>query len=828
MGIAQSEDLEVLETFTAVGQGESRANNSLDLETLDIILPGVQPEKMIDRIPGVNVVSRDPFGFYEFGNDIRVRAFDIDNLGVSLDGVPVGNSSARYGSPIGRLVSSENLTTVKVSQGAGDVTTPAYQALGGSLQYFTKTPSVTPGATMQATYGSFDHINLFGKYELGEVLPGLTGYVTGSHFEFTPRGLDDLAKGKARRIEAKLRYQFPSGNSTLQYMFTYNDRDDFDTAGLSYDEWRDAEAGNYRGTGQGYIEYTPWEYPGIGAFNYGDLSDQGRNLGPVKYLDPSVAPGEGTNAVYYNMWRNGRMDYLHRFVYDLDLDDTKTFSVIPYYQDKNNYGLWGRDRNFAQNQIRSAYQANPARTDIWGHLYYDTDGNPLSETGDIVEEFSSDHAVAAPSVGAGDPFVPGVPGRTARDENFGGHRYGVSADFEWITPRNKLILGAWYEFDYHSTERPNYNLAGGNILGDYEYGQFNFLNYSRYIDQDVRQVWAQNTFSLMEGKLELIAGIKAIELDRDARGFLTISEWISDQETQRSTSYSDYFLPQLGLLYALNDSTELFFNYSENMAIPDSGTITTAGATFNPDVLAPEYSDNIDLGIRGNLGRSGSYSLQAYYIKYVDRILASAVPIDSLNAGAAGNSVYQNVGGVDSWGIEAAADVTTSIEGLRLMGSVALQKTTFQEDLFTGFASAATTAEGYRTEPNPVSTGDADAFLLFEDISGNDLGNTPFVTANVDAIYTAGPWRFNVGGKYYDSVHVNTLNTQPVPSYTVFESGISYTGKAGTTLEGWTASLSVYNLFDEYFWLARSYNDADGQVLADRGRQFSFTIKTRF
>ena len=75
------------------------------------------------------------------------------------------------------------------------------------------------------------------------------------------------------------------------------------------------------------------------------------------------------------------------------------------------------------------------------------------------------------------------------------------------------------------------------------------------------------------------------------------------------------------MLYSLNEDTEVFFNYSENMAVPNSGTITTAGDTFNPDILNPEYSDNLDVGIRGNLGNGGNYTLQAYYIQYVDRIL---------------------------------------------------------------------------------------------------------------------------------------------------------------------------------------------------------------
>ncbi|MDQ8182392.1 TonB-dependent receptor [Pelagicoccus sp. SDUM812005] len=824
--------MEVFETFTAVGQGESRANNSLDLEALEIAMPGALPEKMVDKIPGVNVVTRDPFGFYEFGNDVRVRAFNIANLGVTLDGVPVGTSDPRYGSPIGRLVDSQNLTTIKVSQGAGDVTTPAYQALGGSLQYFTKDPSKEQGAYVSAAYGSFDHISLFAKYEMGEIAPGFTGYVSGSHFEFTPRGLDGLGKGMARRYEAKFKYELPSDKLDITYAITYNDRDDFDTAGLDFGEWQDAEAGNYRGTGQGYIEYTPWDYPGLGDFNYGDLSDQGRNLGPVAYIDSSVGAGEGTNAIYYDKWRNGRMDTLQRFNFDFDFEDGKSMEVVTYYQDKNNYGLWGRDQAYAQTQVRAAYMNDPSRTDIWGQLWYDADGNAIGEDGTIVTEYGEDHAIVAPGTptyAPGVDFVPGVPGRTARDENFGGHRYGLTASYTWETENNKLIVGGWYEFDHHGTERPNYNLDGGSILGDFRYDQFNFTNYTRYIDQDVMQFWVQDTWTTMDGDLEVIIGAKALTLDRDANGFLSIGEWLKNEETFRSTKYEDMFLPQFGLLYTLNDSSEVFFNYSENMATPTSGTITTAGDTFNPDILKPEYSENFDIGIRGNIG-SSSYTVQAYHVSYTDRILASAVPIDSANAGAAGNSVYQNVGGVDSWGVEASGDIATGIEGLKLSGSIAIQETTFQEDLLDSVVFIAegdpvpTAAEGYRVE----ATSDPLAYEIYEAIGGNDLGNTPFLTANFDAIYTKGDWRFNFGGKFYDDVYVNTLNTQQLDSYTIFDGGIAYTGRSDTPLEGWKVSLNVSNLFDQYIWYARSYNDEDGQVLADRGRNFVLRMETKF
>ena len=171
-----------------------------------------------------------------------------------------------------------------------------------------------------------------------------------------------------------------------------------------------------------------------------------------------------------------------------------------------------------------------------------------------------------------------------------------------------------------------------------------------------------------------------------------------------------------------------------------------------------------------------------------------------------------------------------------MSASFAIQETTFQEDLFDGYrGSTALNPDGsLPTAPSVIPgfrVGDfveGEGYEIFEDIEGNDLGNTPFLTVNVDADYTYDAWTFSLGGKYNDDVYVNTLNTQPLDDYFVFEGAISYTGKEGTALEGWKASLNIYIIFDEQIWLARSYTDDTGQVLADRGRQISATITASF
>ncbi len=799
----EAEPIKMME-FLVSSRGESRATNSLTPVELELVTPGVQMEKLLDRIPGINVTTTDPFGFYEFGNNIRVRAFDITKLAVTLDGVPMGNNSPRYGNPIGRFLDTENLETIKVSQGAGDVTTPAYESLGGSLAYFTKDPSKEVGSQLSATVGSFAQKRVFGKFEFGELSPGLTAYISASSFEFEPRGLEGLAKGTSRRFEAKSKYEFAKGSITARY--TYNDRDDFDTADISWQDYIDLEtkSGKYP---LGYTEYSPIENnnASLGAYDYGDFSDKGRVLGPPKYIDPNVGPGAGANAQYYNLWRNGRIDNFYNLIGDFDLTPDFNVKVIPYYQDKKNYGFFGVDKTVSEGQVRAAYKGDPTRTDIWPKMYYNAAGQPIDAAGNVVVEYSTAHAVVAPTATPTN-YIPGVPGRTGRDEDFGGHRWGVTTNVEYTIAKNKILGGFWYEHDRHGAVRPTYNLQGGSILGWFEYDQPLFLNYSRFFETDVMQAWLQDTLTLVDGKLDVVFGAKALKLDRSVRGQLDIPTWIANNETYREVSYKDTFLPQLGLLFRLNESTELFANYSENIATPGSDVLSSPSG-FQPALLSPERSDNYDIGIRGEKGNFG-YTLQGYLINYTDRILSVPIPL-SVGSGLAGQNAFQNVGGVDSYGAEFSGDWKTPISGLQLSGAIAYQNSTFQEDLATA------------VDPTTGNT-------VFAAIKGKDLGNTPEITANFDARYTWTNFRFNFGGKYFDSVYVNTLNTQQLPSYTTFEAGITYFGKQGTSLDGFSMSLVVNNVFDRYFFTASSFNGTSGSIQADQGRQISLTLSAKF
>jgi len=119
------------------GRGETRQVTQLTVSDLTQIAPGTSPIKAIEKLPGVNFQSADPFGAYEWSTRITIRGFNQTQLGYTLDGLPLGDMSYgnHNGMHISRAISSENLGNVTLSQGTGALGTASTNNLGGTLQF---------------------------------------------------------------------------------------------------------------------------------------------------------------------------------------------------------------------------------------------------------------------------------------------------------------------------------------------------------------------------------------------------------------------------------------------------------------------------------------------------------------------------------------------------------------------------------------------------------------------------------------------------------------------------------------------------------------------
>ena len=117
--------------------GEDKISNvvAVTREALLSAPSGISGLKMLEQLPGFNVQTDGALGLYEFGNSVQTRAFNLDQIGFVVDGIPTGRSDAFGGSPVFRYVDNENLGAVVASVGAGDVGLPSYSSLGPVVQY---------------------------------------------------------------------------------------------------------------------------------------------------------------------------------------------------------------------------------------------------------------------------------------------------------------------------------------------------------------------------------------------------------------------------------------------------------------------------------------------------------------------------------------------------------------------------------------------------------------------------------------------------------------------------------------------------------------------
>lgn len=168
------------EVVIVTGHGV-RQNQTMKASQMAMRPPGTSPIKLVERLPGVNYTGADAFGAYEWAVRINVRGFAQQQMGFTLDGVPLGDMS--YGNfnglHISRAVISENMGEVKMSQGAGLLGTNSTSNLGGTLQFATRKPQTEQSTTLAITGGSDAFSRIYGRFETGSIdaLGDFRGYL---------------------------------------------------------------------------------------------------------------------------------------------------------------------------------------------------------------------------------------------------------------------------------------------------------------------------------------------------------------------------------------------------------------------------------------------------------------------------------------------------------------------------------------------------------------------------------------------------------------------------------------------------------------------------
>ena len=154
-------------TVTAVG--ETRDVQTVDSKALLEMTPGSSPIVALAHLPSVSITSADPYGAYEWALRISIRGFNQNQLGFTLDDVPLGDMS--YGNlnglHISRALIDENLGHASISQGTGGLDVASTSNLGGAVQFFSNDPSDKEGFQATQSFGSFNGSRTFARFDSG-------------------------------------------------------------------------------------------------------------------------------------------------------------------------------------------------------------------------------------------------------------------------------------------------------------------------------------------------------------------------------------------------------------------------------------------------------------------------------------------------------------------------------------------------------------------------------------------------------------------------------------------------------------------------------------
>ena len=305
-----------LDEVVVLGKGETRQVQSVTARQIDQLPAGTSPLKAIEKLPGVNFQSADPFGSYEWSTRVTIRGFNQNRIGFTLDAVPLGDMTYgnHNGLHVSRAIPTELVNRVVLSQGTGGLDTASASNLGGTVQFFSADPHEDFGANLQQMVGSDSMRRTFAQLDSGSFGPGTMAYISIVDAD----GEKWKGAGDQKQRDYNLKIVQPIGDAKLTAYYNYSDRVEFDYQDLSFDI--------VARRGETWDNFYPDWTAAVAAATTCNASGQ----------NDAIACDDA----YWNA-SGLRKDRLGYVALDLPFGDALTWKSTVYYHSDDGQGLWG-------------------------------------------------------------------------------------------------------------------------------------------------------------------------------------------------------------------------------------------------------------------------------------------------------------------------------------------------------------------------------------------------------------------------------------------------------------------------------------------------------
>jgi iron complex outermembrane receptor protein len=782
-------------TGHVMGKGEARANSVIDKETIQEQPAGLDPLKLLARVPGLQVSSSDALTG-SFSMRVTMRGLNKEQIGISVDGIPNGSTLSNGGTMPNRLLESANLVRVDASQTAGDLGTPSNQALGGYIDYRTRDPAKERGGDVELSTGSFGYQREFVRVDTGKSALGTSAYLDYSH-EYV-RTWPNEQTGRNHRRHADLRVlQDLGGGSSLRATVSYNDfaDNDYDSVAL-----RAVAAPFYKAT----FETNP---------NSDGLTDHWTGNPAIDQNYRGTRGINSTDTLAHVDWtqrfgETGKLTlkpYLHK-------QDGNGWFYVPYEQLPSN-GL-------QYSVVAPGKSATPVVQECYKNQYQRAaNGALVPLPAAVIPAGSSAAALKAAGCPAAAKYAMnpvdqwGAREATTRRSDNSIDRTGTLAEVAMtFDDVHRVRFGGWFEHISRAKVRNWYDVTDPKVSGAYLNSALYSVTQDRHYKSNTAMAYAQDKMTLLDDRMELDVGAT---FQRFSESYNSPVEFAGT----RSLQVSSKLLPKLAALYRINGEWEVFASASKNFsAIPDS-VFEGTSAVDSKSGIKPETAINKDLGLRWVRDRFG-LALTAYSIDYRDRIsIQNGNPNGDVFSRDA-TTTFENQGGISSRGLELTARATG--DNYELYANAAYNNAHYMAD---------TPAEGIK--------------------SGDPVLGAPRHTAFAEAVWKPlATWRASVNAKYvgqaagtYGTVPNTVVSGGPasypreyMPAYTLVGLSLSYRpqGRFFGYFRDAELAFNVDNLLDKRYLggvgaeLTTSNPLTSGRYFLGSPRTMFFTLRTHF
>jgi iron complex outermembrane receptor protein len=726
-------------------------------------VPGQTILESLNLVPGVTFTNNDAYG--SAGGALNIRGFDGARISLQFDGAQL-NDTGNYAVYSNQQLDSELISRATVNLGATEVDSPTASATGGTVNYVSRMPSEEFGGILQYGYGSNDFGRVFGLIDLGSFGPwGTRAWASISDTEYD-HFLGNF--GGVEKTQFNTRFYQDLGGS------------DFISLAVHYNENRNNFIRSYN-----VADFNSF---GLSAYQ-GNVSSCQNQQAAVNGVADAARTCSNVGPLSTNPSNTGNIRIQSRF----DLAENLTLTVDPTFQYVLANG--GSTNDFVENATGTTLAPNSGSST--GRPDVDVDLNGDGDLLDRVRLFQ--------------------PNTTTTQ------RYSLQASLIWdVAEAHRVRFNYTYDWGRHrqvggvcqinsdSTPADVFCANFGYAEGIEDINGVPIRRRDRISYAILSQPSVEYRGDFMDDALTLTVGLRAPfftrelnnrcyqALDRNGNNPICTTsaaqiaalnldaEWQAPFE-DAEVEYDD-ILPNVGVLYRLSDTQQVFASYAAGLSAPRTDDLY--GRRLNTlDRVQPETSQAFDLGYRYN-SPTLIASATAWFNSFEGRIERVFDP-DTNDTGSF------NVGDIDLWGADFQLGYAAS-ENFSLIGTASYKDSEIGTSPIAG-------------------------------ITGNQLYDTPEWTFAGRAEYTVGNWGLGLQARYVGERFTNLTNTQTAQDYTVVDADLRWNFGRLIGNEGAYLQLNIVNLFDEEY-MGNLFTDVSGNRSGQVGapRTVLATIRTEF